>query len=118
MEHECCADDCDDPRIKQGEEVVQLLRATWYGAITPAFAHLEREWHQRCFHEFSLRFYRQQKPYHCETDGQKIKFGDEIYFYLVGRETDDWSTVCEGRGYEVYHVMHVKCPQSLSTSNP
>jgi hypothetical protein len=109
MEHECCADDCDDSHIEKGEEVVQLLRAPWYGAITPAFSQLEREWHKKCFREFRLQFYRQKKPYYCEFDRKKIKFGDEIYFYVVGMETDEYNTVCEARGDEIYHVSHVKC---------
>ena len=115
MEHECCADDCDDPHIKQGEEVVQLLRGHWYDAITPGFEHLEKEWHRKCFHEFRLSFYRQHRPYFCDNDNQRIKFGEEVYFYVVGSETDEYNTVCEARGYEIYRVMHVKCPQSLST---
>jgi hypothetical protein len=110
MEHECCADDCPDSHIEKGEQAVQLLRGPWYGAITPGFTRLEREWHKKCFHEFSLRFYKQHLPYHCESDGKKIKFGEEIYFFVVGAETDDASMVCEARGYEIYHVTHVHCP--------
>jgi len=110
MEHECCSDDCSDPHIEQGEEVVQMLRGPWYGAITPGPVRLEREWHRECFREFSLRWYRQRKPYHCQNDGRKIKFGEEIYFFVVGKETDEDNMVCERRGDEIYNVTHVRCP--------
>ncbi|MGB7590226.1 MAG: hypothetical protein WCD04_05005 [Terriglobia bacterium] len=111
MEHKCSSDDCDDPVLKQGDEVVQLLRGPWYDAITPGPTTLESEWHHKCFREFSsLAFYRQHRPYYCETCRRKIKFGEEIYFYVIGKETDECYTVSEGRGYEIYHVTHVKCP--------
>jgi len=95
---------CDAP-LTFGTRVVQLLRGPWYGAETPAFASLLAEWHLPCFeNEFPLK--AQARLYKCETCGIEIKFGKVVNFFIIGYETDDYSTVAEQRGHEIYTITH------------
>ena len=95
---------CDEP-IERGEEVVQMLGGLQYSAITPAFVELVAEWHSPCFHdEFQLN--RQTRPYQCQECGKEIGFGERISCLVRGKETGEYHTVAEGRGYDIYTVKH------------
>ena len=108
MKHICAS--CNGP-LRFAERVVQMLGGPWYNAITPAYTELFAEWHQACFRsEFSLN--PQTRPYKCEGCGNEIMFGQRISFLIIGEETDEYSTVAEKRGDQLYTVKHHhECPQ-------
>src|ERR1017187_8459951 len=102
MKHICAR--CSES-LGRGQEVVQMLRGPWYDGITPAFTELLGEWCPECFRqEYSLN--SQSRPYECEECGNKILFGENIRFFIVGHETDAGNTVAENRGDAIYTVKH------------
>jgi len=106
MKHTCAQCDGD---LRYGEDVVQVLQGTNYGAITPAWTKTEAEWHRRCFDgEFDLR--SQRPPYKCEKCGKPLAFGEAFRCLVIGKGTDQYSSVAENRGYEIFNVEHTsKC---------
>ena len=108
MNHTCARCDSD---LRFGDDVVQVLHGINYGAITPAWTATEAEWHLRCFDgEFALN--PQQQPYKCEKCGRELQFGEAFRCFVKGKETDEYSSVAENRGYVIYTVEHsLKCPE-------
>ena len=115
MNRTCRSENCSGP-LEQGDEVVQLLRGIFnQGFITPAFATLQAEWHVGCFHEVKLK--PQRARYECELCQARIANGQEVWFFVVGKQTDPEHIVSEARGREIYSVAHVKC-QVEKANNP
>jgi len=102
MRHECAR--CGI-RLEFGDLVIQSIHGKNYGAITPAMAQVEAEWHKECF-ELEFTMQSQQRPYRCAKCSQKIHYGDEYLCIVIGLETSEDYTVAEHRGYELYNVEH------------
>jgi hypothetical protein len=108
--HTCGSEDCSRPVLEPGDEVVQLLRTTCYeGFVSLTFAALLAEWHRGCFREPELN--PQQPPYLCQSCGREIADGQEVSFFVIGKETDRNHSVSETRDEEICSVRHVKCPR-------
>jgi DNA-directed RNA polymerase subunit RPC12/RpoP len=103
MKHTCAK--CNET-ITFGKKVVQMMRGPWKGRITPGFHEVFAEWHwPECFgNEFKLQ--PQALPYKCEECGKEINGGENVCFFVVGDETDEYSTFSESRGYEIFSVKH------------
>jgi hypothetical protein len=80
------------------------------GYITPAAAQIMLEWHFDCFGDFRLAAQNVLiAPYRCQRCLERIVHGDNVICFVVGQETDEWHSICERRGYDVYSIRHVQC---------
>jgi len=108
--HTCGSEDCSRPDLRPGDEVVQLVRATCYdGFVSLAFAALLAEWHRGCFRGPELE--PQQPPYLCQSCGRDVADGQEVSFFLVGKEGDHNHAVFASPDEEICSVRHVGCPE-------
>ncbi len=104
MKHVCAKCDLE---IGYGKPVIQMLRGSWNGAITPSFPQSFSEWHGECFSEFKLN--PQVFPYRCESCGDEIQLGQTVSFFVEGNGTDEYSITAECRGEKLYTVNHYPC---------
>jgi len=116
----CSNNDCPYPKLRQGQPIVQIAKGRCFnGHITPTYTdEVYGEWHERCYRNRKFRLKPQAMPFKCQKCGRRIEHGEEVLYAIKGSKPAPGFIRPQARGYLLWLVQHIKCPEKKDTNPP